>query len=423
MQDHRRTLAAVGGWTLVLVAGALVGHALYDEDHLVRIGNAPLVGSADLRLSWRIVPVLAFAAAAVAWAPRLAASLSWRWLLVATGAGAAAWIVLLALTDGLAALTAPLETRYEYLAAVDRVGSPGAFLSSFTDVLPSYPTHVKGHPPGLVLGLAGLRELGLGGSAWATVLVLSGGALVAPAALVAHRAVGGEARARAAAPFVVLLPGAVWLGTSADALFAGVAAVGIALFAVAATSPAGRRADVAAVSAGVVLGVGLHLSYGITPLGAVVVGLALWRRAWRATVLAGIGLAAVFAGATAAGFWWFDGLAATRELYYDGVASRRPYLEFVLIDLAAFALVVGPAAAVALGRLRDRGTWILVGGAIVALTAAALSGMSRGETERIWLPFAPWIVLATCALAPSRRWLATAAGLGIAVQVGARSPW
>ncbi len=423
MQDGQRSLVAVGAWTLVLAAGALVGRALYDDDYLIRIGNAPLVGAADLRLSLQVLPAALFALAAVLLAPRLAAALSWRRLLVCAGLAAGVWTVLLALTDGVDALSAPLETRYEYLAAVDRVGSPTAFLSSFTDVLSSYPTHVKGHPPGLVLLLAGMDAIGLGGGGWATVLVIAGGAAAVPAALLAHRALAGEAQARAAAPFLVLLPGAVWLGTSADALFTGVAAVGIALFTLAACAPPGRRADVLAGSAGVVLGIGLHLSYGITPLGAVVLAVALCRRAWRVTAVAAAGLAVVFATSAASGFWWFDGLAATRELYFEGVASRRPYLEFLLIDVAAFCLVVGPAVAVGLGRLRDRGTWILCGGAAFALTAAALSGLSRGETERIWLPFAPWIVLATCALGASRRWLASAATLGLVVQVGARSPW
>lgn len=423
MTDRRRTLAAVGGWTAVLIAGALVGRALYAEDFLIRIGNAPIAGTADLRLSTDVVPAALFAIVAVLVLPRLATGLAWPRLLAVSALGAAAWIVLLALTDGAGALTAPLESRYEYLAAVDRVGSPTAFLSSFTDVLASYPTHVKGHPPALVLLLAGMDAVGLGGSGWAAALVIGGGALAVPAALVAHRALAGERRARAAAPFLVLLPGAVWVGTSADALFTGVAAAGIAFFAVAASVPAGRRADVLAVAAGVVLALALHLSYGIAPLGAVVLAIAAWRRAWRVTALAAAGLALVFASFVAAGFWWLAGLDATRELYHAGVASRRPYLEFVLIDVAAFCLVVGPAAAVGLGRLRDRSTWVLCGGAVVALSAAALSGLSRGETERIWLPFAPWIVLATCALGPSRRWLASAAALGFVVQVGARSPW
>ena len=406
-------------WSGVLVAGAVLGRALAAEDPLVRIGNAPLVGAADLRISAWLAPAVVLAAIVVARGPALAVTLSWRRLLVASTAGTALWTVALALGDGPSALTAPLESRYEYLAAVDRVGSPTAFLGTFTDVLATYPTHVKGHPPGLVLALAAMDAVGLGGSGWATLLVIGGGALAVPAALVAHRALAGEAPARAAAPFLLVLPGAVWVGTSADALFMGVAAIGIALFALAATG-AGR---VCALTSGVVLGIGLHLSYGLVPLGAIVVAIALARRAWRATAFAALGLALVAAAFTTGGFIWFDGLAATRELYFQGVASRRPYLDFLVIDVAAFALVVGPAAAVGLARLRDRATWVLCGGACVALMAAALSGLSRGETERIWLPFAPWLVLATCSLRGSRAWLASAAGLGLAVQLGTRSPW
>ncbi len=82
----------------------------------------------------------------------------------------------------------------------------------------------------------------------------------------------------------------------------------------------------------------------------------------------------------AAGFSWLAGLAATRAQYWAGVASRRPYSYFLVGNLAAFALAVGPAAAVGLARLRDRRTWLLVGGALVAVVALAdLSGMSKAR--------------------------------------------
>ena len=53
---------------------------------------------------------------------------------------------------------------YEQLTAVPLVGSPGRFLASFTELLPTYATHVRGHPPGGVLALWGLDEIGLGGA-------------------------------------------------------------------------------------------------------------------------------------------------------------------------------------------------------------------------------------------------------------------
>jgi hypothetical protein len=49
--------------------------------------------------------------------------------------------------------------------------------------------------------------------------------------------------------------------------------------------------------------------------------------------------------------------------------------------------------------------------------------MSKGETERIWLPFAPWLLVATAALRGSRGWLGAQIALALALQLGVRSPW
>ena len=46
-------------------------------------------------------------------------------------------------------------------------------------------------------------------------------------------------------------------------------------------------------------------------------------------------------------------------------------------------------------RRWDRGAWLLVGGALAALALADVTGLSKGEVERIWLPFMPWIVTVT----------------------------
>jgi hypothetical protein len=48
---------------------------------------------------------------------------------------------------------------------------------------------------------------------------------------------------------------------------------------------------------------------------------------------------------------------------------------------------------------------LLISAALLALLVADLSGMSKAETERIWLPFAVWL-LPSCALLPHpRAWL------------------
>ena len=427
---RERTLARPSGWigaaiwAAVVVAGHLLGASLVASDRLVRIASPPLVGLPDVRIGAALLPAVALALAAVRWAPLLAARLRWSALLVATWAAGAAWAVALAASTGLNAIAAPLTTRYEYLAAVPRVESPGNFLAGFVDALPTYPTHVKGHPPGMVLVLWLLDGVGLGGPEAAAALVIGVGALAAPAALVALRAVAGESWARRAAPFVAFTPAAVWIATSADALFAGIAATGLALAALALYADHARRALALGIAAGLVLGAALMLSYGIAPLGAVVLALAVVRRAWRPLLAVAVGVASVAAAFAVVGFWWPDGLAATSDLYHSGVAARRPYGAFLLISLAAFALAVGPAAAAGAARLRDRRVWLLVGTALVSLAAADLSGLSRGETERIWLIFVPWIGLAAAALVVHRRsWLAAQLALALALQAGVRSPW
>jgi hypothetical protein len=138
----------------------------------------------------------------------------------------------------------------------------------------------------------------------------------------------------------------------------------------------------------------------------------------------GAGVASVFAAFAAAGFWWPDGLAATSALYHGGNAALRPYAPFLLISLAAFALALGPAAAAGIAHLKDRRVWLIVGAALASLAAADLSGLSRGETERIWLIFVPWIGLAAAALVVHRRgWLAAQLALAIILQATVRSPW
>ena len=275
-----------------------------------------------------------------------------------------------------------------------------------------------------MLALWALDGAGLGGATVAALLAIACGALTAPAVLVAVRALAGEARARTAAPFLVFTPAAVWMATSLDALYAGVGAVGIALFALACTTAAGgRRASALALCAGLTLGAALMLSYGVVTLGAVVVALAIGRRRPIAIAWVAAGVALVLGAFLALRFNWLDGLAATREQYLAGVSRRRPYAGFLVISLAAFALAVGPAAVAGLTRLRDRGAWLLAGGALAALAAADLSGMSKGETERIWLHLVPWLLVATSALTRTRAWLAVQIALALALQLAVRSPW
>jgi hypothetical protein len=97
----------------------------------------------------------------------------------------------------------------------------------------------------------------------------------------------------------------------------------------------------------------------------------------------------------------------------------------VWLNLSALAIAVGPAIAPALRRLRTTGPALLVAGALAGVALADLSLLSKGEVERIWLPWVPWILVATLALPHRRRhpWLAAQAATGIALQLALRSSW
>jgi hypothetical protein len=414
-------------WGSLIVAARLLVLPLQRDDPRVGLNNPPLLGHFHIHPHWQILPALVLGGLGVAYGPELAERLRWRTLLAASWLGTLAWIALLAASDGPKAITRPLLTRYEFLAEVPRVSATHDFLGTFTAIAPTYDFHVHSHPPGMLLVLWALDKVGLGGGVIAAAVIIGAGALIAPAALVAARELGTEAWARAAAPFLVFVPAAVWMGTSPDALYAGVSASGIALFALATGRRDDALGDALAVAGGVLLGAGLFLTYGLVTLGAVPLTIALARRRLRPLLLAGAGALAVVLAFLLGGFWWFDGLDTSRELQLSGVFRHRPYAQFLVNSPAAFAFAVGPAAAVALVRLRERGVWILTGAALLALAIADLSGYARGETERVWLPFVPWILVSAAALSRDvpgrRRWLALQVATGLALQVATKSPW
>lgn len=420
-------LGALGAWGGVIVVAHVLLERLQSAGANIRINAAPLVGTFQLRLTGRVLPALAVGVLIVFAGPRLVSRVGWRTLLFLTGSAAAVWAVSLAIVDGSEGLTRPLEARTEYLADVVNVGSPGAFLATFVDRIADYGVHVQGHPPGTVLLLWGLDRIGLGGSAWAATLFVAGGAAAVPAVLVAVREVAGETLARRSAPFVVLAPVAIWVASSADALYMGVSAWAVALV-VLATGRDGRAADAYALAGGLLFGVTAFLSYGLVLLAIIPTLVALHRRRLRTLVVALTGAAPVFIVFLGGGFWWLSGLLATRERYFGGVGSRRPYLDFLVANTACLAIASGPALAVAVARLRDRRLWLLVGGALAVVGAAMISGMSKGEVERIWLPFTLWLLPAGAALAVRRsahtsRWLGLQAGTTLAVATIVKTSW
>ncbi|MDT7799249.1 MAG: methylthioxylose transferase [Actinomycetota bacterium] len=191
----------------------------------------------------------------------------------------------------------------------------------------------------------------------------------------------------------------------------------------------GRRYAVpAGLAAGLLLGFGIFLSYGLVLLGLVALAVAVLGRQWRAAALAVVGAFAVVAAFALAGFWWLEGYHLVVERYYQGIATLRPYSYWVWADLAAVAIAAGPAVVAAARRgvsflPQPRKALfaepvVLIGvAALVTILFADVSGLSKAEVERIWLPFGVWLLPMTALLPrPGRRWwLAAQAATALAV--------
>ncbi|MFE9575836.1 hypothetical protein ACFYO1_05585 [Nocardia sp. NPDC006044] len=387
---------------------------------------APIFGSWLPHLGWGTGPAILIAVLVAVRGPALARRLTWRRLLAVSWGTAIAWTFALAMVDGWQrGFTDRFKDPNEYLHEVGGVTDIAAMLRGFADRIldfqpDSWTTHVSGHPPGALLFFVLLDRVGLGGSTWAALACTLIGTSAVVAVAVALRALGAEDRARAALPFLTLAPAAVWIAVSADAMFAGVTAWAVALLALA-TRPAGSQ--VAAVAAGVLFAFGIYLSYGLTLMAIPAAAVLIAGRTLRPLLPALAGALAVVAAFTLAGFWWLDGYHLVVERYYQGVAKNRSYAYWWWGNLAATVCAVGLATAAALHRaLSPRvlraldPTALLVAAALCAILAADISGLSKAETERIWLPFDMWLLAATAFLPRStaRGWLAVQ-GLGTLV--------
>jgi hypothetical protein len=419
-------------WLVLVAVGMALVYVVLVSTGEKRLDGVPLHGAFEPMVTWRVALPVSVAAGALLARPRLQRA-TWRRMLLSWWAFGATWAFALAASRGLHRVTAPIEGAGDYLAVLPQVTSPGAFLADFVDHIASYPTHVQGHPPGFVLVSWVLREVGASGSGWVALVVVVSGTGAIPLALVASRDVVDEAWARRAAPFLAIGPPAIWIATSADGFFTGVGAAAVTLL-VLASSRAGAGRWRLAVAGGVAFGVCLLLSYGLVLLAAIPLVVIVARRSWSVLLVAAFTGLAVLVATSATGYWWLDGLRATQERYDAGIASRRPYELFLVANLSILAIALGPAIAVALWRLRDGRCWLLVGGALAAVLLADVSGMSKSEVERIWLPFMPFIALSAGAIAVRRAgslrtlggasgWVAVQAGAAIVVESVVRTAW
>ena len=394
------------------------------ERFAMRAGAAPIFGYWDIHGGWRTVPAILIAVAAVVWGSAVAQRLSWRVLTLATWATACGWAFWLAMIDGWQrGFAGRLTTRDEYLSQVPSITDIPATVRTFSsrilDFQPnSWTTHVSGHPPGALLTFVWLDRIGLRGGAWAGLLCLLVGSSAAAAVVIAVRALADEQTARRAAPFVAVAPTAIWVAVSADGYFAGVAAWGLALLAVA-VHRAVRFPALVAAGAGLLLGWGVFLNYGlmllVLPAAAVLVSAAEWRAALRALGPAALAAAAVAATFALAGFSWLDGYTLVQQRYWQGIAKDRPFQYWGWANLACVVCAIGLGSVAGISRVFDwtairrrSGFHLLLLALLAVIVCADLSMLSKAETERIWLPFTIWLTAAP-ALLPARShrlWLA-----------------
>ena len=422
-----------------LAAAVLVWAAAVEGDRLIAAGVRIYLDFLPLFASWAphtgpgTLPAVLLAVAVVAVGPGLAARMPWWPLLGATYLTSLAWTVCLTLADGWEhGVLDKLTSEDEYLHDIPRVGSISAMLREFsTHILEgpgAWTTHVAGHPPGALLIFVWLQRIGLGGGVAAAALCVVVGASASVGIAVTLRALGEEVIARRFLPFGVLTPAAVWVGVSADGLFAGVLAWAIALLAIGCATRS-WRCDLAALAGGLVLGFAFYLSYGLLVAGLLPLTVVVVTRRVRPAVAAVAGVAVVAGVFTLSGFSWWEGYELLRVRYYQGIASTRPYGYFIWANLASLAVVIGPAGAAGLRRFavaaHRSAAQALVLATVVAVLAADLSGMSKAEVERIWLPFVVWLML-PCALLPARQakwWLAAQAALALLTNHLLRTRW
>ena len=436
---------------LVLIAiAAVVGYEMNRRGLPIVLPRPPLLAFWHPHVGWG-TPLAILSLLLGLRLQQVAGVLPWRRLLLAGWLLNLAWMCSLTLVDGLRqGWVDVLLDPNEYLHDLHRISDPWAYLSSFTHFIAFGPgvdgdlvwtTHVAGHPPLATLIFWLLGRVGLGGGFWAGALCILVGSAVSVALPATLRVLGSEAASRRVVPYIALFPGAVWMAVSADGLFAGVAVGGLAL----ACLGAAHGRILASLAGGLLLGIAVFLSYGLVLFGFVVLLamlLTVRQRGLRSVVapwlIATVGFVAVAAGHLALGFSWMSGLLALRIRYYQGIASQRPFSYFVYADLAAWLVSCSPLLAIGIVRsmavlskgragrwTQDRVVALLAISGVLAALVADLSGLSKAETERIWLSFG-LIAYSALALLRGRRatWaLATSAAWALVVNHLLNTGW
>ena len=387
-------------WALVVTAGLAFTALLVAVDARLGTASAPFLGRYRLKVEIGTVLAPAVAAAVLVAVSRgLHERLPWRRLLLLSYLAAAAWAIALAVVDGGYGLANPVENPQEYLRDVPAVaGDPLGFLDTFVQRSEDYSVATRQHPPGPVLLLWALTENGFTRPAALGTLVTLVGCASVPLVAIAARSLLGEQSARRLLPLLILAPYAIWLAVSLDAVTMTIAAAALTC-GVVGSEP--RRPPWWAAAAGLLLGTAALFSYAVGWLA--VSGLAVYfiRRRPLLILVSGAAGLVPLALAQLAGFTWSDGLSAAQADFSLRVEPHRSWVWWIFLDVVILTIACGPAIAAAARKIRRTPGWPFLVGAGIAVLFAMGSGIARGEVERSWLPFFPWLLVA--AVAPERR--------------------
>jgi hypothetical protein len=305
------------------------------------------------------------------------------------------------------------EAGNEYLLGLPALDHGVAhYVGHFLALFPSLPQKVTGNPPGplIAIHLLGIRTAG-----GLAALCIGTGALTAPLAYDLGRTLGGEERGRVAGVLTAFAPSLLlWGVTSVDYAFAtlGLAAACLLI----------RDAPEARVAGAVLAAVGSFFSWLLFAIPAWTVLVVLGHQGRRAAVaLGGVCALATLAvyGVLAVTLSYdpFAALKATDAVYRHGIASIRPYAYWLFGSPVAFGIALGiPTAWAVLRALAVRDPAALALAALVIV--GAVLGVTKAETERIWLPFVPLACVAAARVLPACRlrvalWMLVAQALSI----------
>ena len=339
---------------------------------------------------------------------------TWTFLAAAFAIALAARLGLSLIRDGAdgwyAVFGTDPEAANEYLPALPAVGSLGLrdFLDRFAELSPTLPIHPSAHPPGILvlLDVTGIDSA----RGFAILVILLGAAAVPLTYVLARRLGGGEERARAAAMLIAFSPAALLYGVlSTDAMLATLGLAAACLL----VGPG----LISWATGAVALAAASFFSWALLAVGGFAAVVQLLRRGPRAA----LGMA-VTAGVALAGFYLilyaatgFDPIGAIRaagDAYDLGIANARPYLFWLFGSPVAFAVALGIPTAWYAAQALGTADEAAIGLAAIVLIAVAI-GLTKAETERIWLFMGPFAAVAAATLVPARRMPAICAFLAL----------